>query len=135
MTYEYIKLMANDRLLELVGDQSFASRIGILKKLVARTEAEPQSIEAATNLLSQAQELSGRRNTIVHNPWQIYIDFDKNDFVSEIWKHTNPTNRLSEADIEKFSQDAEELAGKLRSALGALTNASTRRAKTHARDA
>jgi hypothetical protein len=48
MTYEYIKLMADDRLLELVGDQSFASRIGILKKLVARTNANPQSIDDAT---------------------------------------------------------------------------------------
>ena len=126
MAYEYIKILASDDILSLVGDQSFASRIGILKKLAVKSEVEAQLVETATKLLDKAMQLAGRRNTIAHNPWQIYIDFEKHDFVSEIWKHTNPTSRLSESDISQFSRDAAETADQLRSALNALTSGSNR---------
>jgi hypothetical protein len=53
LTYEYIEVLANDDLLSLVGDQNFGQRIGILKKLVLRTEAIPELIEASNDTARQ----------------------------------------------------------------------------------
>ena len=132
LSYRYVKSLSESDLNSLVDDflslteaQGFSSRTKILKKLVKRSGADSALVENAIQLLNKAMKLAEKRNIIVHNPWQIWIDLNKEEFVSEISHPLDSTaERLSEADIDQFAKDAEELERQLETALSALTNAS-----------
>ena len=130
LTYRYVKALSEDDLPALLNDflsltdsNGFTARTKILKILIRRSGADSQTIEAAVKLVNKAATLAERRNIIVHNPWQIGIDLDKKEFVSEIWQHTKPEPRLSEDDIVAFAADAQKVETDLEASLSALTNA------------
>lgn len=127
LTYVYLRELCNEDLLKLVGDQNFSSRVKILKKLVGRTRAPVDETDRAKSLLAEAEQLVQSRNTLIHNPWQVYIDLDQMDFVTRIFKYTNQNTSLNEDDVEKFAERAEGLAKSLKEALSELTNSSTGR--------
>ncbi|MBI3343501.1 MAG: hypothetical protein HY028_01265 [Gammaproteobacteria bacterium] len=126
LTYEYIKRLSSEDILYLVGDQNFKPRLKILAKLVEKFGTEASPIEKAKVLISRAEKLSDQRNAIVHNPWQIYVDFEKSDFVTEIYKYTNRQRRFSIEDIESFSREAETVAQNLKAELEALSKSLNR---------
>lgn len=132
LTYRYVKSLSKGSLSALVDDfltlnegQGFSARTKILKKLVRRSDADSVLIDTAIQLLNRAMKLAEKRNIIVHNPWQIWIDLNKEQFVSEISHPIDETVKgLSESDIEQFAKDAEAMERQLEAALSALTNAS-----------
>jgi hypothetical protein len=144
LTYRYVKSLSKGNLNSLVDDflsltegQGFSARTKILKKLVRRSGADSALVDNAIQLLNKAMKLAENRNIIVHNPWQIWIDLNKEEFVSEIVHPIDPAmERLSEVDIDRFASDAGAMEHQLEAALRALTHASrTTRSKQRAPEA
>jgi len=122
LTYEYISHLCNDDILSLVGDQNFDPRLNILKKLITKSNATEKQKETAMSLIKEASTLASDRNTIIHNPWQVYVDMDKMDFVSRIFKYTNQEHDFNVDDVVVFSKKAEKIEKELKAALQALNS-------------
>jgi hypothetical protein len=121
LTYEYMKKLSSDSLDMLMGDQMFKARIKLVKHLVLRIEGlEVEKIRAVA-CIDRAEKLADQRNTIVHNPWQIWIDFDREDFVTEIQKYTKREKKLDLTAVRSFTESAQQTASDLQDALGTLT--------------
>ncbi len=71
LTYSCLRSLSRDRLDELVGDLSFRNRTVILRRLVGVKNSSQDKKERAYIAIKTAEDLSDRRNIIVHNPWQI----------------------------------------------------------------
>jgi hypothetical protein len=94
----------------------------MLKRLVRRnTETEKQDqVETIARLLNQGTKLAERRNVIVHNPWTIWIDFDAEDFMTEIQKYADKANKIDLNEPREFTKSCGELEKQLKEALRAL---------------
>lgn len=122
LTYKYIKLLAGSDVLELVAHQSFKLRLDVLGKIVKQKDCDSTLSKSAFAVFSEARLLSDKRNTIVHNPWQVYVDLDRMDFVTEISKYTNPNHSFNVNDIESFTADAQRISTEMEKILGMLTS-------------
>ena len=127
LTYEYLKLLSSDRLDMLMGDQSFRARTKVIRKLILRSENTQAQKDQALDWISQAEKLSEQRNIIVHNPWQIWVDFDRRDFMSEIQRYEKRDKKLDLAQVRTFTERAQEVASGLKDSLNALGSMSNSR--------
>ncbi len=123
ITFEYMKQLSQDDLHLLMGDTNFGMRVSIIKKLVERCQVEDKIKKDAIESLSKAKDLADRRNIIVHNPWQIWIDFDRKDFMTELQKYMVPEKKLDLDQIHEFVVEAKALEADLKTALDALKRA------------
>lgn len=126
LTYEYMKELSSDDLDMLMGDQFFKARTKLIKKLVLRIEGSQAEKDQAISCIARAETLADQRNTIVHNPWQIWIDFNRRDFMTEIQKYTDREKKFDLTKVQDFTENAQKLASDLKDALSALTSASRR---------
>lgn len=124
LTYEYMRKLSSDSLDTLMGDQLFRARIKLIRQLVQRLEGCESEKQAALACIDRAEKLADQRNTIVHNPWQIWIDFERGDFVTEIKKYTNRQKTFDLSAIRAFTESAQQTASDLQDALGVLTTRS-----------
>ena len=122
LTYEYIKRLAGSNILELVVNQNFKLRLGVLEKIIKQKKYGAKLSDDVIAVFTEAKLLSDKRNTIVHNPWQVYIDLEEMEFVSEISKYTNPNHIFNVEDIESFTLEAQNVAKRMQRAIAALTN-------------
>ncbi len=120
LTYEYMRKLSTDSLETLMGDQPFRVRIKLIKQLVQRLEGCENEKQTALSCIDRAERLADQRNTIVHNPWQIWIDFERRDFVTEIKKYTNQQKTFDLSAVRAFTESAQQTASDLQDALGAL---------------
>ena len=110
LTYQYMKKLSSDALDELMGGQSFSARIRLIRKLVDRLKGQEEQKAVVVKCLKKAEQLADTRNTLAHNPWQIWIDFDESKFKSEIKKVTDEEKTLDLKQVRAFRDDAGELA-------------------------
>lgn len=127
LTYQYMKRLSRDELDVLMGDVSFVARTKVMKNLVLRTQAPQQAKDQAIKYIIKAEELAKDRNTIVHNPWSIWIDLDQRNFMTEIQKYTNRDKKFDLSKVRDFTARAQQVASDLTEALNALTSHSTGR--------
>jgi hypothetical protein len=120
LTYEYMRALSDDSLDELMGDQLFRARIRLTRQLVERLEGKASEKAAAVAAIEQAERLADRRNTLVHNPWQIWIDLERKDFLTEIQKYNRREKKLDLSAVKAFTDEATQTASALQVALGAL---------------
>lgn len=120
LTYKYMRKLSSEPLDVLMGNQQFGSRISLLKQLVERIEGMAEQKKLALQLIESANKLVKDRNTIVHNPWQIWIDLEKSDFRTEIQRYSDPNKAVDLSAIKLFTEDAHKTASDLESALNAL---------------
>ncbi len=120
ITYAYMRHLSKDSLHELMNGQSFQARIKLIEKLIQRLDVRGADKETALACIDRAHKLADDRNTIAHNPWQIYIDFDRRDLVAEIKKYTNQNKKLGLSDVRAFTVKAQSIAEDLKDALHAL---------------
>jgi hypothetical protein len=59
---------------------------------------------------------------IVHNPWQIWVDFDRRDFMTEIQRYAKRDAKLDLAQVRAFTERAQEIASGLKDSLNALAS-------------
>lgn len=123
LTYEYIEILGGDGLLSLVGDQGFDRRVRILRKLIDRAGGPEDRRRAAIEALHKATKLAAERNTIVHNPWQVYLDFEVGELVTRIHKWGKMDRRLSDQEVQSFISKAEATFQALEAALLGLMQA------------
>jgi hypothetical protein len=128
LTYRYMKALSSEPLDTLMGDQLFKARIKLIKHLVERVEGKEEDKNDALRYIQKAEKLAETRNVIAHNPWQIWIDFERDDFRTEIQKYTKKEKSFDLTAVRKFTEDARETASDLEHALGALTTRSNVRA-------
>jgi len=121
LTYEYLKRLSRDELDVLMADQLFRVRAKVMRRLVERLEKANDKKDQALGWISQAEQLSDQRNTIVHNPWQIWIDFDRRDFMTEIQRYAKQHKKLDLAQVRAFTERAQQVASGLKESLAALT--------------
>ena len=120
VTYEYMKELSNDSLDELMGDQLFKARVRLIRHLIDRVEDKASEKRVAISAIDQAEKLADRRNTIVHNPWQIWIDLDRRGFMTEIQKYNKREKKLDLKAVSLFAEEALQTSKDLQSALRAL---------------
>jgi len=121
LTYEYLKHLCRDELDILMADQLFRARTRVMRRLVERLEKAQDKKDQALEWISQAEQLSDQRNTIVHNPWKIWIDFDRRDFMTEIQRYAKQHKKLDLKQVRAFTERAQEVAAGLKESLAALT--------------
>ena len=125
LTYEYLRVLGGQEALVLAGHQNFGPRLNALKRLIEVKELKADTSAKILELLTKAETLAKKRNAIAHNPWQIYIDFEKRDFVAEIIKYMNQEERIDRAGLEAFIKDAGEVGKNLESLLHEIQWANT----------
>jgi hypothetical protein len=113
LTYSYMKKLSTEPLDELMAGQNFVPRIRLVRRLVERLEGQDGSKETALQHLAEAEKLADIRNTLAHNPWKIWVDFEQSKFMSEIQKLTNENKRYDLELVRKFRDEAGELASNL----------------------
>jgi len=121
---DYIARLSNDEVLCLVGEQPFHTRVAILRKLIDRAEASVEAKMKAKDSLADTERLAKKRNICVHNPWQTYIRLSGSGLASEIWRHSDNEQTLSEYDVVQLAIESANLADRLRDDLNALTRRS-----------
>lgn len=122
LTYEYLRRLSRDELDVLMGDQLFRARTKVVRKLILRSEKAQAVKDQAISWISRAEQLAEQRNTIVHNPWQIWIDFNRRDFMTEIQRYAKRDTKLDLAQVRTFSGRAQEVASGLQDSLNALAS-------------
>lgn len=122
LTYEYLKRFSRDELDVLMGDQLFRARTKVVRKLILRSEKTQAEKDQAIDWINQAEQLAEQRNTIVHNPWQIWVDFDRRDFMTEIQRYAKRDTKLDLAQVRAFTERAQEIASGLKDSLNALAS-------------
>jgi hypothetical protein len=125
LTYRYMKSLSSEPLDTLMGDQLFKARIKLIKHLVERIKGKDEEKGRALRYIQKAEKLAETRNVIAHNPWQIWIDFERDDFRTEIQKYTKKEKTFDLTAVRKFTEDAREAASGLEYALSALTSSSS----------
>lgn len=109
---------------ELVSEVDFGKRADMLKALVNQSDKDNVRKKEAKDAIEQAKQLSGKRNIIAHNPWQIWIDMDvdANDFMTEIQKYANKNSRVTLETLTEFIAECDVTEERLTVALGALNS-------------
>lgn len=120
LTYESLRKLSKDRIDELVGDVNFRPRTAILRRMVERIGSTPAKKNRALAAIAKTSALAERRNTIVHNPWQIWIDLDTEKFMTEIQKYTSPDKTIDLGQLKAFVEECHKTETELRQALNAL---------------
>ncbi|MFM0062944.1 hypothetical protein [Paraburkholderia aspalathi] len=120
LTYRYMKKLSSDSLDELMGGQSFTARTRLIRKLVDTLKGQDQTKAVVMTCLKTAEKLANTRNTLAHNPWQIWIDFDESKFKSAIKNVTNENAKLDLEQVRAFRDEAGELASTLEYQLAEL---------------
>lgn len=120
LTYRYLKALSSEPLHVLMADQTFASRIRLIRHLVDRLKGQDDAKAIATRCLDKAEKLAKIRNMLAHNPWSIWVDLDTSEFMMEIQKITDENKTLDLAQVREFRDAARELASSFENALGAL---------------
>lgn len=119
VVYEYIRRLSKDRMDELIGEVAFRPRCSILTRLVERRASLPAK-ERAIRAIKHAEKLADRRNIIVHNPWQVWIDIDAEKFMTEIQKYSSPGRKLDLSELKRFIEEATRTEKELKESLNAL---------------
>ena len=122
LTYECLRRLSRDELDILVGDLGFSAKIKLVKGLVEKTKASRILKDGIIACLGSADALAKERNIIVHNPWSIWIDLDREEFMTEIQKYSNRDKKINLESVVGFTAKAQEVAASLDAALNALTN-------------
>jgi len=122
LTYEYLKRLSRDELDVLMADQFFRARTKVMRKLILRSEKSQAEKDRAIDWIKQAEQLADQRNIIVHNPWQIWIDFARRDFMTEIQRYAKRDTTLDLAEVRAFTERAQEVASGLKDSLNTLAN-------------
>lgn len=125
LTYEYLRVLGGQEALVLAGHQNFVPRLNALKRLIEVKELKADASARVLELLAQAETLAKKRNAIAHNPWQIYIDLERMDFVSEIIKYMNQEERIDRAGLEAFTKESDKVGKDLESLLNEIQWADT----------
>lgn len=120
LTYEYLGYLSEEGLDELLGDIGFRGRTAILRRLVARRAKSQEEKDRAIRAILEVEKLSDERNVIVHNPWKIWVDLDKKEFMTEIQKYSNREKKVNLGDLRAFTDRATVAEINLREALHAL---------------
>ena len=120
LTYEGLKRLSRDHLEKLVGDLNFRPRTAIIRRIVERLNTAPEKKVRALAAIQVVDDLSVRRNVIVHNPWQIWVDLEANDFMTEIQKYSQPDKRVNLDELKSFAKMCAAAETELRKALYAL---------------
>ena len=123
LSYRYMKLLSKDDLDGLVDGLLFKKRIEVIKKLVIRIVGLDKEKAKVINCLNEISKLSEERNLIVHNPWQIWIDLEKEVFMTEIQKHSNPMKKLDLSEVNLFTDKTQKSASALQVAMQPLIKA------------
>ncbi len=118
--HENLKALSLDHVDELVADQALRQRLGILRKLVDRRDAPVAPKERAKSAIKAIEDLSDRRNIIVHNPWQIWVSLDSSTLMTEIQKYNTPARSLDISALEQFTDAAGALEMEIDNAFNAL---------------
>jgi hypothetical protein len=120
LTYEWLGRLSKDALDELVEDMTFRPRIELLCRLVNRRHASQDAKSAAVAALKVAGDLAGRRNTIVHNPWRIWVDLEARAFMTEIQKYGSSERKVDLVQLRTFTDECGRVEATLKEALNAL---------------
>ncbi len=129
LTYEYIKELSKDSLNDLLGRQTFKSRMDLVKKLIERIENLDAEKAQALSVINKLDSLLKRRNMIAHNPWLIWIDLEQEIFMTEIHDASKPMDKqnaketLNLEKINQFTIETQEIVLELKRALAPLTKA------------
>ncbi|SAL50809.1 hypothetical protein AWB73_05287 [Caballeronia turbans] len=120
LTYQYMKALSSEPLHELMAGQAFSARLRLITRLVDRLQGQEAEKAYALKYLKRAEKLAKTRNTVAHNPWQIWVDLDAEQFRSAIRRFDDDESGLSIAEVRSFAADAQEAASGLEVALGNL---------------
>jgi hypothetical protein len=121
LTYEALNQLSVDHKLgEIVGDVAFKSRTAMLKRLIERKNVDAERKERAFDAIKVVDRLADNRNVIVHNPWRVWVDLDKKDFMTEIQKYANPARKFDLSQLRLFVDQATVAEINLREAFRAL---------------
>ncbi|WP_086973122.1 hypothetical protein [Caballeronia glebae] len=120
LTYRYMKALSSEPLHELMADQGFNARIKLVKRLIDRLQGQDEEKTYALHYVRRAEQLAATRNMVAHNPWQIRVDFQTDEFKSAIRKFEDDRPGLDIAEVRRFAADAQEAASGLEYALGNL---------------
>jgi hypothetical protein len=120
LTYESLGHLSSDHLDEIVGDLNFRSRTAIIRRIVEQRETSSEKKNRALSAIQSAEDLAGKRNIIVHNPWRIWIDIEAKEFMTKIQKYTQPNRTVDLKEIRSFVEACGKAEVELREALYAL---------------
>lgn len=120
LTYTCLRRLSKDHLDELVGDLSFRNRTTILRRLVDAGKSTPQKKDRAHAAIKAAEDLSERRNIIVHNPWQIWVDLDSEQFMMQIEKYARRDKTVDLEKLHEFTKLAGQVEAELKESIYAL---------------
>jgi hypothetical protein len=120
LTYSCLRSLSRDRLDELVGGLGFRSRTTILRHLVDAKNSSQDKKERAYAAIKAVEELSDRRNIIVHNPWQIWVDLDSEKLMNQIEKYSQREKAVDLDRLCQFTKRAGEAEAELKESVYAL---------------
>lgn len=112
-TFDYLKQLSTEPLHELMVDQLFKARLGLVTKLVERIEGFAVEKERAIDFLRRAGELAKIRNAIAHNPWRVWVDFDLKKLQAHLQSPKANAQAHTLATVRKFTADAQEVSSGL----------------------
>jgi hypothetical protein len=116
-TYDYMRVLSSEPLHELMSGQSFRARAALIRKLIDRLQGQDENKAYALKYLEKGINLAHQRNTIAHNPWQIWIDFETSTFKTEIHKSIGDPKAIDLEAIRAFTNAAREAASGFEDAL------------------
>jgi len=114
------KLSKEPNLAEIVGDVSFKTRLDMLRRLIHQNKAGAQEKKFATDAIAVVEKLAAERNLIAHNPWKVWVDIDKNDFMTEIQKYSKPSKNVNLSRLKEFVDEVTVAEINLQNAIDAL---------------
>lgn len=120
LTYEFVGHLTDEGVAQLLDGVSFRSRTSMLKKLVNRGEWDRSVKDEAVAALKVVNKLSEDRNVFVHNPWKVYVDFDKREFEGELRKYTDERKAVRKEELRQFIESCKEAQERLENAFKAL---------------
>lgn len=119
-SYKYLRFLSREPLDEFMANNGLGARLKIVRELIKRIPQKEPEKARALQCWTRAEKLSKTRNLFAHNPWRISIDFQANDFRSEIWTSWAEKGNLDLPKLVMFTEEAAQLAAELQELLGKL---------------
>lgn len=118
ISFEYLRQLSTDTLDVLMQGVLLSGRLTVIKHLVDRADfGDPEMQKLAMKSIEKIEKLQGTRNLIVHNPWNIWVDFDAKGFVAEIERVPEAKKTLARDQLEEFTRRCYDVVGDLEEAL------------------
>jgi hypothetical protein len=118
ITFEYLRVLSDDGLDLKMSNVPTDSRLLMIAELAKRSDFGNDAMkQLSLSALSRMKALAPQRNTIVHNPWDVWFDAEAMGFEADIDRLPERKKTIAREELQRFTKQCVDVYEELANAL------------------